>query len=294
MLGRQSRPLHRLTRLREDPASEWLSFAQRAQVAALGVLAFGGFGLFLLLFRIVVVLLMSQLVGYWGRLPIVLSGILGAALLPSVRRSILRLQGHGAAVLVKRNTRSAFPIDDWSQFEAQPDGRIVSIVGWVRSRLEIEYPVNGERSVGLAMPCEDTYPGVIETLHDFELTDDAGRAIAVRVADARMLGRPNVRLNRDRVHRLLIASLELPGGTVPATMEAFVLRDGDPVMVVGFKHTFRDPDAYAARQTCLRPAIGSSLPRPLLIFPLAAERRTRSSAPEAAEAFEQQGSTRRT
>ena len=58
--------------------------------------------------------------------------------------------------------------------------------------------------------------------------------------------------------------------------DAFVLRDGDPVMVVGFKQTALDPTAASMRATPARAAIGSSPPKPLLIFPIAAERRAQA------------------
>lgn len=271
----QSRPLHRLTQLGEDPASEWLSTGQRLQVILVGAMAWVAFVGFLWLFRVVLILVLSQTLHAWGRLPSVLSGMLGAALAAPLKRAVLRLKSDRAAALIKQDTRDARPIDDWSELESQPDGLVVSVVGWIRGRLDIECPVNGEPCVGLALPCQDKYPGVLQTMHDFELVNEEGRALAIRVADGRLLGRPNVRLNGAHDHRLLIASLDLPSGAFPASMSAFVLRNGDPIMVVGFKQTVRDPDVYEARQSCLRPALGSGLPRPLLIFPLVAERRTR-------------------
>jgi len=55
--------------------------------------------------------------------------------------------------------------------------------------------------------------------------------------------------------------------------DAFVLRDGDPVMAVGFKQTVLDPAQTSLRAPPARTALASIAPRPLLIFPLAAERR---------------------
>ena len=267
----QSRPLHRLTKLRGDPASEWLSPQQRFQVTIASWMAWGAFGLFIVLVRIILTTALSQ-IRPW---PSIIAGMVGAALLIPVRRAILRFKSQRAATIVKRNARDACSIDDWTTLEGEPDGRIVSVVGWIRGRLELEHLVNGEPCIGLALPCEAEYPGVLETLHDFELADEGGHSIAIRVADGRMLGRPNTRLHGNGGHRLLIASLGLPSGAVPAGVGAFVLRDGDPVMIVGFKHTIRDPEAHETRKSPLRPALGSAPPRPLLIFPLSAERRTR-------------------
>ena len=72
---------------------------------------------------------------------------------------------------------------------------------------------------------------------------------------------------------MLIASLDLPVGAVATGWDAFVLRDGDPVMAVGFKQTTLDPTQASLRSPPARTSLGSLPPRPLLIFPIAAERR---------------------
>ena len=101
--------------------------------------------------------------------------------------------------------------------------------------------VAGEPCIGLALACHQKYPGVLETLNDFDLVDEAGRAVLVQVTGARMLGASNVTLTDGKARRLLIASLDLPTGAVATGWDAFVLRDGDPVMAVGFKQTTLDP-----------------------------------------------------
>ena len=93
---------------------------------------------------------------------------------------------------------------------------------------------------------------------------------------ARMLGASNVNLTDGKVRRLLIASLDLPTGAVATGWDAFVLRDGDPVMAVGFKQTTLDPTQTNLRSPPARTSLGSLAPRPLLIFPIAAERRPMS------------------
>jgi hypothetical protein len=266
----QSRPLHRLTQLADDPAMTWLSTSQRLQVTAVGGLAWVGFGVGLMFLRVVLILVLSQTLHVWGRLPSAISAIVGAALAPAARRAIIRLKSHRAAILIRTQIPQEIAVDDWMTLENHPDGQMVSVVGWIRGRLDVEYPVNGHPCVGLALPCEDKYPGVLESVHDFEITDESGNALAIRVAGGRMLGRSNVRLTGANNHRLLIASLDLPGGAVPVSMSAFVLRDGDPVMILGSKKTIQDPDVYEARKTCLRPALASTDKYPLLIFPLMA------------------------
>jgi hypothetical protein len=120
---------------------------------------------------------------------------------------------------------------------------------------------------------------VLETLNDFELCDEAGRAVLVQVAGGRMLGAANVDLTDGKARRLLIASLDLPTGAVATGWEAFVLRDGDPVMIVGFKQTALDPTQATLRGPPERASVASLPPKPLLIFPLAAERRAQAVSP---------------
>ena len=107
--------------------------------------------------------------------------------------------------------------------------------------------VAGEPCVGIALACHQKYPGVLETLNDFELVDEAGRTVPIQVAGARMLGAPNVNLTNAHERRLLIASLDLPVGAVATGWDAFVLRDGDPVMAVGYKQTALDPTQASLR-----------------------------------------------
>ena len=88
---------------------------------------------------------------------------------------------------------------------------------------------------------------MLETLNDFDLVDEAGRTVLVQVAGARMLGASNVNLTDGKARRMLIASLDLPVGAVATGWDTFVLRDGDPVMAVGFKQTTLDPTQTSLR-----------------------------------------------
>ncbi len=271
----QTRPLHRLTQLQRDPVAAWLSSRQRFRVTVAGWMAWGGFGFSLLLLRMVLTIVLIQIFHYSGRLPSAISVMVAVALASPVRREILRMKSQRAATIARGNAGDAqavHAVDDLTDLDREPDGSVVSVVGWIRGRLDVEYLVRGKPCIGLALPCQEKFPGILETLHDFELADEGGNVIAIRVAGGRMLGRPNVLLDGSRDHRHLIASLDLPSGAVPAGMGALVLRDGDPVMIVGFKHTITDPDWHATHQTAIRPALGSSPQRPLLIFPLVAER----------------------
>ena len=91
-------------------------------------------------------------------------------------------------------------------------------------------------------------------------------------------GTSNVNLTDARSRKLLVASLDLPVGAVAAGWDAFVLRDGDPVMIVGFKQTALDPTQASLRAPPARASVASLPPKPLLIFPIAAERRPQAAA----------------
>ena len=274
------RPLHRLTPLRDDPAATWLTRRQRLRVAMTGVFGWIGFAIFLHLIWWAQVLLM------WGvfpivdhRLPSVLTVMAAIALVWPARRTIMRRRSAKMAELVRDGSPDlAIAVDDFRDLERQPDGTVVSIVGWIHARVQLADRVEGEPCIGLALACHQRYPGVLETLNDFDLVDEAGHKLLVQVAGARMLGRENVNFTDGRARKLLVASLDLPVGAVPAGWDAFVLRDGDPVMIVGFKETALDPTQASLRAPPARATVASLPPKPLLIFPIAAERRPQAAA----------------
>jgi hypothetical protein len=214
----------------------------------------------------------------------------------SVKGKVIRSQAKRVAIA------RALPLDDWDRLEAEPDGRVVSLVGWVRGRSTLRYPLDGRPLVGLALGCrtkikeyragssrssffglalwarrirvvysvEQTYAGVMESVNDFELVDEEGRAIPIRVADARLVGPANTIVQTsDLVGQMVISSLELPLAVEPLGWDLLALRDGDPVMVIGFKTTFVDAAEAGTRQAPVRIGLGSSSPRPLLIYPIA-------------------------
>jgi hypothetical protein len=264
------RPLHRLTPLRDDPVAVWLTPPQRLRITIAGWLSWLSFGLLWFICWVTVLLLFRM-----GMMMTSVYGVMaGLALIWPVRRVIMRRLSAKMAGLVRASTPAmAVAIDDVAQMERQPDGTLVSVVGWIRARQQLPEAVGGEPCIGLALACHQKYPGVLETLNDFDLIDEAGRAVLVQVAGARMLGESNVNLTDGKARRLLIASLDLPVGAVATGWDAFVLRDGDPVMAVGFKQTTLDPTQTNLRSPPARTSLGSLPPRPLLIFPLGAERR---------------------
>jgi len=274
------RPLHRLTPLIADPAATWLTAPQRLRVAMTGWFGWIGFWVFLKMLFWAQVAVLLQVMGWVPlRFPAIITGMIALALIWPARRIILRRRAAKAAELVRDGAPAmAIAIDDLTQLEDQVDATVVSLVGWIRARGQLGQPVGGEPCIGLSLACHQRYPGVLETLNDFELIDEAGNTVLVQVAGGRMLGASNVSLTNARERMLLVASLDLPVGAVATGWDAFVLRDGDPVMVVGFKQTALDPSQSSLRAPPERPTVGSLPPRPLLIFPIAAERRAQASS----------------
>lgn len=270
------RPLQRLTPLRDDPASAWLSRAGRMRVGLTAVLGWSGFVIGLFAVRIALALfLRSQAIGFLfpDRAISIGIGMLAVAIRPATRRAILRQQSFRRTDSLRRGAATAArSVDDWDQLATMPEDQPVSVVGWARARLRLPHLMGGEPCIGLALPCQQTYPGVLETLHDFDLVDEAGRTLPIQVADARMMGDPTVDLGGGDAQRVLIGSLDLPTGATPSGWQAFVVRDGDPLLIVGFHRPMVDPTEHGLRQSPMRAAVASSPSHPLLIFPLDAER----------------------
>jgi hypothetical protein len=273
-----SRPLHRLTPLRDDPAAVWLSRGQRLTIALLGWRKWATYVFGLWLFRLIVALVLIQVVYFPGYLPWIVTVTLAGATVNAMRRSVLRHQSRRMSELLQTSPPpEALKIDEWAQLDAAPDGRMVSLVGWVRGRAKLS--VAGESCLGLALPCQQKYPGVLESLHDFDLVDEEEHPLPIKVTDGRLFGLPNLSLSDGNHRRMLVASLDLPVGAVLAGWDTYVLRDGDPVMIIGFKQTLADPNQHGARQVPLQVSIASGPNRPLLIFPLNAERRPAPASP---------------
>ncbi len=145
----------------------------------------------------------------------------------------------------------------------------------MRGHLYLPQPIGGENVVGVALPCQHNFPGVFESLHDFDLVDEEGRSILVQATEGRLFGTPNVSLESNEL-RVLFASLGIPSGATPSGWQVHTLRDGDPVMVVGTKQTVLDPNEGNFRGPAGRLALASSAAPacPLMVFSIAAERRS--------------------
>jgi len=273
------RPLHRLTPLHADTAAAWLTPQQRFAVTLTGGFYRVLFVVFLGASCLAQITLLAHLRIFDLRAPVVTTFMLAVTLWWPFRRLVLRRKAAKIAEMIRDSTRSlGVPVDDFAALAGQTDGTAVSLVGWIRARDKLAQPVCGDPCIGIALACYQKYPGVLETLNDFELVDEAGRTVPVQVAGARMLGDTNVTLTDGQERRLVIASLDLPVGAQTTSWDAFVLRDGDPIMVVGFKQTALDPTQATLRAPAARPALVSLAPKPLLIFPIPGKRLQQASS----------------
>src|SRR5262245_9033462 len=125
------RPLHRLTPLRDDPAAAWLTPAQRWRVSMTAFIAWtafwvlGAFGWLAMLLAVRMGFLLTSL--YWWM------GVI--AVIWPVRRIVMRRSNATMVELVRSSTpAAAVAVDDFSELDRQPDGAVVSLVGWIRAR----------------------------------------------------------------------------------------------------------------------------------------------------------------
>jgi hypothetical protein len=274
-----------LTRLKDEPAARWLGGLDHVQAQVMG---WAGWLLYLIFLRVVFLGFhfvistasgdynLAQSVGF-GRamsIPGVLTGVVAAFLLVPVRRMIVRFRAKGIEKMARLAGERAAPVDELSLLGDEPDGRLVSLVGWVRGHGYLDHPVDGQRAVGLTLRCQDGTPLVMETMLNFDLIDEAGNEALVLTGDGRLFGDANVRLSRaSESDRQLVMSLNIPASVVPTDWNALAVRDGDPVMVVGTKTTIQDYTQIQKNRSIARAAVASSKQRPLLIVPLDAERR---------------------
>jgi hypothetical protein len=275
-----------LTRLKDDPATGWLLPLDRLIVTVKGWAMWAVYGAILYCVRLAVHYVLQTLVGGpemearfgglgLGRISGLAGVAVGAALIIPWRRLVLRVRSSTIAKMARQaGEDTAAPIDDFAALDAEPDGRLVSLVGWVRGHGYVDHLVDGRRAVGLTLHCQDGVPMVMETMHNFDLVDESGNEALVLTGDGRVYGDTNVQLSRaSQDDRNLLMSLDLPATTVPSTWNAFVLRDGDPVMVLGTKSTVQDLTQLQHDRSPQRTAVTSTKVRPLLLFPIAAERR---------------------
>ena len=267
------RPLHRMTPLRDDPALAWLSTSEKMRIDLLGWCLWVAFLVITFVVRQIVHAAIFVFVTpiFSGRISIFIVGPVAAMMAPGIRRSILRVKNGRLENLLRRQADEV-AADDWAALEEAPNDTLVSAVGWVRGRQHLSKPIGGEQAVGVGIPCQHRFPGVFESLHDFDLVDEEGRSIFIQAAEGRMFGTLNVALDSHEL-RHLYADLGIPSGATNSGWRIHSLRSGDPVMVVGYKQTVIDPNEPGLRGPHGRLALASAPPCPLMIFSLAAERR---------------------
>jgi hypothetical protein len=288
--GRPS--LFRLTKVADDPAVKWLSGPSRVVAAAAGLAVWLAWSACF----VPGLLLYLRVRGDFSPADVRPGPILGSlafivgALLVISTVSWVAVEARSRTVLglVRKTALArALPLDDWSKLAGAPDDRPLSLVGRVRGRSHLRDLVDGKQSVGVTLGCRAQISTTwvvrnrylegasvyeysrrcsefVEVLYDFDLVDDQGQVVPILVAGGRLIGRRNVGvLGDDQEEINLIASLLLPPEVKVLGRRAFVLRDGDPVMVIGFKSTLMDPGDLGA--------LASAPPIPLLVYGLRAE-----------------------
>jgi hypothetical protein len=268
--------LHRVTPLRKDPAAGWLSRDGKLAVWLQGTLAwFCWAAIVRASFMITAYLLTvpdfdTSTMG--ATPPRLVAGFVAVTLLPVSHYFGIWLRAKKTASRAQADARDvARPVDDLQALEAEPDGNVVSLVGWVSGHGYLLHRAGGHQAVGITMHCRGQH--LVESMHNLDLVDEAGNSALVIAAGARLMGAPNMQLSRaDDEDRNLVHSLDLPAGIVPTYWSAYVVRDGDPVMIIGVKATIHDPSQAERGRPVMRAAVTSDKQRPLLVIPLAAER----------------------
>jgi hypothetical protein len=273
-----------LTRLKDDPAEGWLAPIDRVIVLVKGWAAWCLFLAFIYGVRTLVWMLTASyldspaLVAMFGgvaaRIPVIVGGVTFVMLVIPMRRAIVRIRANTIEKMARQAADYATSVDDLSTLGEVSDGRVVSLVGWVRGHGYVDRLVDGQRAVGLTVRCQDGLPFVMETMHNFDLVDEAGNEALVLTGDGRLYGDANVQLSRaSNDDKQLVMSLDIPASAVLTDWNVLAVRDGDPVMVVGTKSTVQDFEQLQQNRSPMRTAVASTKQRPLLVFPLAAERR---------------------
>lgn len=271
-------PLHRVTKLRDDPATAWLGWGSRWEVKLKELIVWLGYFVVIravwwsTTYFLESLEINVRVLGFITLPRMIAVSLAGALLFPARYLAVLVRAGATAKRAKTEAEAVAAQVDDLRDVAALEDGQIVSVVGWVRGHGYLLHRAADEQAVGLALPCRGQH--LVETLHNFDLVGESGDEALIVAEGARLLGRPTVNLSRaNQEDRALVHSLDLPVGVVPTYWSALVIRDGDPVMVVGTKKTVHDMTRIQQNRPTALAAVGSTPARPLLIVPLAAERR---------------------
>jgi len=211
------RPLHRMTPLRDDPALAWLSSGEKLRIDALGWFLWAAFIVITFVVRQIVHVAIFTFVTpiFSGRMSIFIVGGLAAMMAPGIRRSILRAKNQRMESLLRQQANEV-AADDWTALESAPNDTVVSAVGWVRGRQHLSKPIGGEPAVGVGIPCQHRFPGVFESLHDFELVDEEGRSILIQASEGRISVSPTSPSTATTSVICMQTSASPPGPPIPA------------------------------------------------------------------------------
>ncbi|HEX2573497.1 MAG TPA: hypothetical protein VH877_28365 [Polyangia bacterium] len=262
-------PLERTVAAAED--LDWLPAEIKALRWAVAGVIWGGLASLVALFTL---LTQGKFLFFWGKAGLVMGGYYaGDRAAHSLMRSRLARLARGAA--------------DLSSFASEADGMLMHVKGRVRARETLPALIGEERAVYRRVSIQ---LGGLRVIHeaavDFSLVDEKGEQATVQVAGARLLvSDPERRLFDEEPAEL--QNLALPadflrelevrrqmierGKQVDAIRISEVLvRDGDPVELVGYKTRTVDINMAdrLARDMPLRASLRSGKELPLLISPL--------------------------
>lgn len=262
-------PLVRTVAAAED--LDWLPAEIKALRWAVAGAIWGGLASFV---AIVAVLTKGQFLFFWGKAALVMGGYYAGdrAALSLMRNRLARL-ARGAA--------------DLSSFAGEADGMLMHVKGRVRARETLPALLGEERAVYRRVLIQFGGVRVIhEAAVDFSLVDEKGEQATVQVAGARLLvPNPERRLFDEEpagfkdlaLPAELLRELEARrqmmerGKQVDAIrIGEFLVRDGDPVELVGYKTRTIDINMSdrLERDLPLRATLRSGKELPLLISPL--------------------------
>jgi hypothetical protein len=262
-------PLDRTVAATED--LDWLPAEIKAMRWAVAGAIWGGLAS---LVAIVSLLTNGKFLFFWGKAALVMGGYyVGDRAAHSLMRSRLARLARGAA--------------DLSSFAGEADGQLMHVKGRVRARETLPALLGEERAVYRRVLIQF---GGIRVIHeaavDFALVDEKGERATVQVAGARLLV-PDPKRNLFDEEPAELKDLALPAELTKALEERrqmielgkhvdairigeVIVRDGDPVELVGYKTRTIDINMAdrLERDLPLRATLRSGKELPLLISPL--------------------------
>lgn len=215
---------------------------------------------------------------------LVIVGLLAALVLPRLERAAIRW-------LVRRRLRAAGSPAALAEVAALPDGRAVIVQGRIRRRVELRPMLGGApcvfRQVRIRIAPARWRSGIVrppplvhEAGEDFDLVDDAGGILLVRVPEARLVCPAPEWTRPDGAALAAVGALEAeadPPTSIGELARALgrdavvragerALRQGDRVTVFGYKDTIVGAARGDASDTALWAYLCSGADLPLVIM----------------------------